>query len=145
MAQTKSVCLQCRRPSLIPGRSPGEGNGNSRRYSGLENSMGRGAWWAIATNTHTRVTSTYSIVLFACGSCPQAPLALKGSDLVLRLWISFRLLSPPSTLQLLRKQNFSFLALSPAISQGLHEFPCESPAPYSFLQGNAPPAMGHGF
>ena len=33
---------------LIPGlgRSPGQGNGNSRQYSCLENSMDRGAWWA---------------------------------------------------------------------------------------------------
>ena len=35
--------------SLIPGseRSPGEGNGNALQYSCLENSMDRGAWWAI--------------------------------------------------------------------------------------------------
>ena len=33
---------------LIPGseRSPGGGNGNPFQYSSLENSMGRGAWWA---------------------------------------------------------------------------------------------------
>ena len=32
----------------IPGlwRSPGEGNGNPLQYSGLENPMDRGAWWA---------------------------------------------------------------------------------------------------
>ena len=30
------------------GRSPGEGNGNPLQYSCLENSMDRGAWWAIA-------------------------------------------------------------------------------------------------
>ena len=32
----------------IPGseKSPGEGNGNPLQYSGLENSMYRGAWWA---------------------------------------------------------------------------------------------------
>ena len=36
-------------PGLIPGwgRSPGEGNGYTHHYSGLENSMDRGAWWAI--------------------------------------------------------------------------------------------------
>ena len=28
------------------GRSPGEGNGNSLQYSGLKNSMDRGAWQA---------------------------------------------------------------------------------------------------
>ena len=33
---------------LIPGlgRSPGGGNANPLQYSCLENSMGRGAWWA---------------------------------------------------------------------------------------------------
>ena len=29
------------------GRSPGERNGNPFQYSCLENSMDRGAWWAI--------------------------------------------------------------------------------------------------
>ena len=35
-------------PGSIPGsgRSPGERNGDSLTYSCLENSMGRGAWWA---------------------------------------------------------------------------------------------------
>ena len=35
-------------PGSIPGsgRSPGGGNGNPLQYSYLENSMGRGAWWA---------------------------------------------------------------------------------------------------
>ena len=28
------------------GKSPGEGNGNSLKYSCLENPMDRGAWWA---------------------------------------------------------------------------------------------------
>ena len=28
------------------GRSPGEGNGNPLQYSGLENPLHRGAWWA---------------------------------------------------------------------------------------------------
>ena len=29
-----------------PGRSPGEGNGYPLQYFCLENSMGKGAWWA---------------------------------------------------------------------------------------------------
>ena len=35
-------------PVLIPGsgRSPGEGNGTPLEYSGLENPLDRGAWWA---------------------------------------------------------------------------------------------------
>ena len=42
----KSVCLQLRDPGSIPGsgRSPGEGNGNQRQYSCLENPMDGGAW-----------------------------------------------------------------------------------------------------
>ena len=34
---------------LIPGsgRSPGEGNGNSLQYFCLENTIDKGAWWAI--------------------------------------------------------------------------------------------------
>jgi len=36
-------------PGSTPGsgRYPGEGNGNPLQYSYLENSMDRGAWWAI--------------------------------------------------------------------------------------------------
>ena len=36
-------------PGSIPGsgRFSGEGNGNSLQYSCLENSMDRGAWWAV--------------------------------------------------------------------------------------------------
>ena len=35
-------------PGSIPGlgRSPGRGHSNPLQYSGLENSMERGAWWA---------------------------------------------------------------------------------------------------
>ena len=35
-------------PGLTPasGRFPGEGNGNLLQYSGQENSMDRGDWWA---------------------------------------------------------------------------------------------------
>ena len=42
----KSVCLQCGKLGWIPGlgRPPGEGNGNPRQYSCLENSMDGGAW-----------------------------------------------------------------------------------------------------
>ena len=46
----------------IPGleRSPGEGNGNALQYSCLENSMDRGAWWAIvqsAAKSRTRLSN----------------------------------------------------------------------------------------
>ena len=38
------------------GRSPGEENGNLFQYSFLEDSMGRGAWWAtVHANTESDV------------------------------------------------------------------------------------------
>ena len=42
--------LQCGRPGFNPwvGKIPGEGNGYLLQYSGLENYMDRGAWWATA-------------------------------------------------------------------------------------------------
>ena len=45
-------------PTLIPGlgRSPGEGNGNPLQYSCLENSMNRGAWWAIVHGVEKSLT-----------------------------------------------------------------------------------------
>ena len=47
---------------LIPGlgRSPGEGNGNPLQYFCLENSLGRGAWWAVVhgvTKSWARLSS----------------------------------------------------------------------------------------
>ena len=46
----KNLPANARDAGLIPGlgRSPGGGKGYSLQYSGLENPMGRGAWWAIA-------------------------------------------------------------------------------------------------
>ena len=45
----KEFACQAGDIGLISGseRSPGEGNGNPFQYSCLENSMYRGAWWAI--------------------------------------------------------------------------------------------------
>ena len=45
---SKESACSVRDPVLIPGlgRSPEEGNGNSLRYSCLENPTDRGAWWA---------------------------------------------------------------------------------------------------
>ena len=44
----KESACNVRHPGSTPGsgRSPGEGNGNPLRYSCLENSTDRGAWWA---------------------------------------------------------------------------------------------------
>ena len=45
---------------LIPesGRSPGEGNGNPLQYSCLENSMDRGAQWAIVHGVRKELNMT---------------------------------------------------------------------------------------
>ena len=42
------IAGDARDTGLIPGsgRYPGEGNGYPLQYSGLENSVDRGAWWA---------------------------------------------------------------------------------------------------
>jgi len=37
----------------VGGRFSGEGNGNPLQYSGLGNSMDRGAWWAIVYGVTT--------------------------------------------------------------------------------------------
>ena len=54
----KRICLQCRRPGLIPGsgRPPGEGNGNPPQYSCLGNPMDGRAWCA----TVHRVTNSWT-------------------------------------------------------------------------------------
>ena len=48
-SDSKTSAHSARDPGLIPGLggSPGEVNGNPLQYSCLENSMDRGAWWAI--------------------------------------------------------------------------------------------------
>ena len=52
--------MNCRRYGSVPGlgRSPGGGNGNPSQYSGLDNSMDGGAWWATVhgvTKSRTRL------------------------------------------------------------------------------------------
>ena len=44
----QAIAGDIRDTGLVPGsgRSPGEGNGNPLQYSGLENPVNRGAWWA---------------------------------------------------------------------------------------------------
>ena len=56
-------------PGSIPGseRSPGEGNSNPLQYSCLENSMDRGAWWAIVhgvTKSRTRLSDWHLVWCF---------------------------------------------------------------------------------
>ena len=49
---------------LIPGleRSPGEGNGYLLQYSGLENPMDKGAWWATVHGSQ-RIGHNFCVVL----------------------------------------------------------------------------------
>ena len=45
------------------GRSPGEGNGNTLQYSGLKNSMDRGAWQAPVLEGHKESDMTENLSL----------------------------------------------------------------------------------
>ena len=60
---------------LIPGleRSPGEGNGYLLQYSGLENPMDKGAWWATVhgvAKSWTQLSNFHSLcVAVATWSC----------------------------------------------------------------------------
>ena len=55
---------------LIPGseRSPGVGNGNLLQYSGLENSMKRGTWWAAVPGGREELDMTEHTAECACNS-----------------------------------------------------------------------------
>ena len=50
------------------GSSPGEGNGSPLQYSGLENSMDRGVWWATvhgASKSRTGLTNQHNCIRFS--------------------------------------------------------------------------------
>ena len=55
------------------GRIPGEGNGYPLRYSCLENSMDRGAWWAIQFMGSQRVGHDWATFTFNSLSNPYTP------------------------------------------------------------------------
>ena len=52
---------------LIPvlGRFPGKGNGNPLWYSGLENPMDRGAWWATVLGVAKSRTQLKQLNMYA--------------------------------------------------------------------------------
>ena len=50
------------------GRSPGVGNGNLLQYSGLENSMKRGPWWAAVPGGREELDMTEHTAECACNS-----------------------------------------------------------------------------
>ena len=70
------------------GSSHGVGNGNPLQYSGLENSMGRGAWWATVhgvtkeldmterahTHTHTHTHKDQHILISSSWDASSFPL-----------------------------------------------------------------------
>ena len=58
-------------PSLIRGseRSSGEGNGNPLQYLCLENSMVRGAWWAVIYGVPKGSDTTEQLTLTVAGHC----------------------------------------------------------------------------
>ena len=60
-SEVKASASNAGDPGSIPrsARFPGEGNGNPLQYSCLENTMDRGAWWAIVheiTKSQTRLS-----------------------------------------------------------------------------------------
>ena len=60
----KEAAARARDVGLIPGsgRSPGGGNGNPFHYCCLENSMDRGAWWAIVHESQTLLAESNSLL-----------------------------------------------------------------------------------
>ena len=70
---------------LIPGlgKSPGEGNGNPRQYSCLENPMDRGAWRAIQSTGPQRVGHDWAGSLFLF---PQG-LAQSRRQIISKGWV----------------------------------------------------------
>ena len=69
--------LTCNAGNLgsIPGlgRSPGEGNDNPLQYSCLENSMDRGAYWAIVHGVEeSNTTEKLTLSLFFLGKIKKA-------------------------------------------------------------------------
>ena len=46
------------------GRTPGEGNGNPRQYSGQENSMARGAWQSMGSHWVWHDPVTFTLISF---------------------------------------------------------------------------------
>ena len=73
------------------GRTPSEGNGYPLQYSCLENSMGRGCWWATVDGLQ-RVGHNWH---FHCSSLPvQCRISDPGQSL--SLFHSWAMLCPPS-------------------------------------------------
>ena len=78
-SESKESACNVRNPGSIPGsgRSLGEGNGYPLQYSCLENSMDRGAWWAIQSRGSQRVGHDW-----------QLTQPIPTQDLINRCWIT---------------------------------------------------------
>ena len=67
-SDSKESACNAGNPGSIPGsgRSPREGNGNPLQYSCLENSVGKGAWWATVhevAKCRTQMNNTFTFAL----------------------------------------------------------------------------------
>ena len=115
-----------------PGRSLGEGNGNPLQYSCLENSMDRGAWWAVAHGVDkTERPNNSNKVDHSCrpagtrdsrtgAAARQASLSITSSRSLLKP-MSIESVMPSSHLILRRP-----LLLLPSIFPSIRVFPNES-------------------
>ena len=82
------------------GRSPGEGNGKPLKYSGLENPMDRGAWWAtvhVVTKSRTRLSKEHfhfhfmiELKLCCLPSCHEKNKLMSGNTWVSRNYSSIK-------------------------------------------------------
>ena len=71
------------------GRSPGEGHGKPLQYSCLENSMDRGAWWAIVL----RVTKSWTRLMQLTCTCTLSTI-LNHCSVASEYWSGWLLPSP---------------------------------------------------
>ena len=97
----KSAC-NAGDPGSIPGlgRSPGEGNGKPLQYSGLENPMDRGAWWAtvhVVTKSQTWLSKEHfhfhfmiELKLCCLPSCHEKNKLISGNTWVSRNYSSIK-------------------------------------------------------
>ena len=96
------VCQRRRRKtrvgSLVLGRSPGEGHGNSLQYSCLENPMDRGAWRDtihIVAKSRKRLSAAYGMSIFPSSHFRLIPFPTSVS--LLRPFLILALLPSPTT------------------------------------------------
>ena len=128
------VCLQWRRPSLIPGlgRSPGEGNGNPFQYSCLENPLDAGACQATVRRVARSRTRLNDFALMFSNLMSKQVSWVLGAPLANKLDSSKGLWQPPNCSWLVRAQLTTWACnchLGAGVSLlGLNPQPVESDA-----------------